>query len=420
MLPPMRPRLLVLLLVSFGCAGATSARTPTAEAPLPSPREALQTRGAPSRGPADALVTLVEFSDFECPYCARAAAVLEQLGERFPDDLRLVFRHFPLSFHEDARPAHEAAVEVRAQGGDAAFWAFHDRIYATGDLSLAGLAAAAEAAGANPARVRRAIAAEAHAGTVDEDLAVGVSLGVTGTPTFLLNGRLVLGAPPPDVFAALIDQARAEAQALVASGVPRSEVSRRITEALGGPPPDPELAEPLAIPTGAPQQGPSTAPVVVHVFTDHPCVGCDAFHADLARLRRAFGGDLQVVHRAYPLEVHPSAALVAEALVAAYAAGGAAGHDALRAALRQAPPALSEAELVALAADARAELEAPVAAALAERRHRALVEADRQEARRLGLRVTPAVVIGRTVLPYGADFRALEAAAALALEAAAP
>ncbi|MEO0324758.1 MAG: thioredoxin domain-containing protein, partial [Myxococcota bacterium] len=255
-----------LQLALSACGGASGAGGPATELPLPSTEEALATRGAPSRGPDDALVTLVEFSDFECPYCARAATVVEGLRARFEGDLRVAFRHFPLSFHERARPAHEAAVEVRAQGGDDAFWAFHDAVYASRDLSLGGLVRAAEAAGANGERVRQTLRREVHAAAVDDDLAAGVALGVTGTPTFLLNGRLVLGAPAPDAFAALIDEARAEAAALVASGVPRADASARITEALGGPAPDPELAEPLAVPDDAPRAGPEGAPITLHVF----------------------------------------------------------------------------------------------------------------------------------------------------------
>ena len=404
------------LVAAVACAGTPRAAT-APDVPLPSRETALRTRGAPARGPADALVTLVEFSDFECPYCANAAELVEVLRARFPEDLRVVFRHFPLSFHEDARPAHEAAVEVRAQGGDDAFWAFHDRVYATRDLSLEGLGAAAEAAGVSAARVRDAVAREVHAGTVDEDLAAGVSLGVNGTPTFLLNGRLVLGAPPPEEFVALIDATRSEAAALVASGVPRAEVSARITDALGGPPPEPELRAPLTIPPTAPRQGPADAPVAVHVFRDHPCVGCGAVTADLARLRRAFGDDVQIVHRSFPLSIHPGARRAAEALLAVHSAGGEDARAAFEAALLSASPALDADALGAMASRIGAGLGDAVTEALADRRHRAAVEADRREAERVGLRITPSFVVGRRVLAFGAGFRELEEAADLMLEA---
>ncbi|MEM1417246.1 MAG: thioredoxin domain-containing protein [Myxococcota bacterium] len=403
-----------LLLVA--CAGSQGASTTPDEAPLPSREEALRTTGAASRGPADALVTLVEFSDFECPYCAEAAGLVEALRERYPEDLRVVFRHFPLSFHEAARPVHEAAVAVREQGGDPAFWRFHDRIYATRDLELGAVLDAAEAAGASRATVREAVAAERHAGTIDEDLAVGVRLGVTGTPTFILNGRLLFGAPALEEFAALVEAARDEARALVASGVPRGEVSARVTEAIGGPLPDDPDAPPPA-PERAPRQGPSTAPIVVHVFADHPCIGCARTRPDLERLVRAFGGDVQVVHRFLPLEIHPGAALVAEAGVEVHAQVGDAGFRAFQASLDGAPALLDTAQLVALASAIEGVDADALRLALGDRRHRERVAADARAGRRLGIRATPTYVVGTRVLPARATFPELEAAADDAIDA---
>ncbi|MEO0326557.1 MAG: thioredoxin domain-containing protein, partial [Myxococcota bacterium] len=165
---------------------------------------------------------------------------------------------------------------------------------------------------------------------------------------------------------------------------------------------------------------PEGAPITLHVFVDHPCVGCGALAPDLERLRRGFGDELQVVYRAYPLAIHPSAVRAAEARLATFDAGGETAHAAYLAALRTAPPSLDDAALVALAAAVDPALEAPVAAALADGRFRGRVGADRREAERLGLRVTPSFVVGRAVLPYGAGFRELEEAADLAFEDAKP
>src|SRR5574341_1508232 len=82
--------------------------------------------GSASKGPADALVTIVESSDFECPFCKRAAPTLKQVEEAYAGKVRIVFKHNPLPMHANAIPSALAAEEARAQGGDAKFWSLHD------------------------------------------------------------------------------------------------------------------------------------------------------------------------------------------------------------------------------------------------------------------------------------------------------
>src|SRR2546428_9709687 len=86
--------------------------------------------GSPQLGPDDALVTLVVFSDFQCPFCARIEPTLAQLRDRYGADLRIVWKHNPLDFHTNAMPAAEATAEAFAQGGNPTFWALHDRLFA--------------------------------------------------------------------------------------------------------------------------------------------------------------------------------------------------------------------------------------------------------------------------------------------------
>jgi protein-disulfide isomerase len=181
--------------------------------------------GAAARGPADALVTLVAFTDFECPFCERALDTLRQLEQRYGRDLRIVVRHFPLAFHANAQGAHEAAIEVRAQRGDEAFFRFHDLVFANRTaLTPDDLANYASQVGADATRVRQALADRRHQAAVEADQQLGTSLGVRGTPSFFVNGRRLVGAQPVERFVALIDEVKATAEAQVAGGTPRARV----------------------------------------------------------------------------------------------------------------------------------------------------------------------------------------------------
>lgn len=144
-------------------------------------------------GPRDAKVHVVEFSDFECPYCARAAAAVTGLKERYGDRVRFSYRHFPLSFHPAARPAAEMAQCAVAQDK---FWGFHDAVFAsTSGLGPEALRAAAETAGMDLAALDACMKSGKAAAEVDADMRVATEAGVSGTPNFFINGRAFEGGP---------------------------------------------------------------------------------------------------------------------------------------------------------------------------------------------------------------------------------
>lgn len=180
--------------------------------------------GLPShqRGADDALVTIVEFSDFECGYCRRSRATLEALRAELGDDLRLVWRHKPLTATGGSKLLAEAAIAAGEQGK---FWEFHDRALAhPGPVRRADMEAFAREIGLDLARFRTALDDRTHLPDVLVDVAEGAALGVRGTPTFYINGTPVIGAVPLDEMRAVVQAKRTEAQALVAAGVPREDV----------------------------------------------------------------------------------------------------------------------------------------------------------------------------------------------------
>lgn len=166
----------------------------------------IETEGYPAHGPQDAPVTLVEFSDFQCPYCARVLPTVEQVKETYGDKVRVVFRQFPLrSIHPQAQKAAEASLCAEDQGK---FWELHDAMFADqSKLSVADLKSTAESIGLEAEAFNQCLDNGEYAEEVQADLEAGTALGVGGTPALFVNGRpLPSGAVPFDQVAAVIDE----------------------------------------------------------------------------------------------------------------------------------------------------------------------------------------------------------------------
>jgi protein-disulfide isomerase len=173
--------------------------------PPPVIRVEVSVKGAPIRGTPDAPVTLVEFSDFECPFCKQAQPTLKQLLERYPGKVRLVYRDFPLdSIHPQARGAAEAA---RCAQDQRKFWEYHDVLFSQSpQLAREDLRRYAGQVGLDVKKFEDCLAAGVHKASVQRDLDEGNRLGITGTPAFFINGRTLSGAQPLEAFTRLIEQ----------------------------------------------------------------------------------------------------------------------------------------------------------------------------------------------------------------------
>ncbi len=158
----------------------------------------------PSRGPENAPVTIVEFSDFECPFCARANGTLAQVEQAYAGKVRVVFRDFPLSFHRNAQKAAEAGHCADDQGK---FWEMHDKMFANQKaLDVDSLKTYAKELGLDMQAFETCLDSGAKAGVVQANLADGRALGVNGTPAFFINGRMISGALPFEEFKKVIDK----------------------------------------------------------------------------------------------------------------------------------------------------------------------------------------------------------------------
>jgi protein-disulfide isomerase len=173
-------------------------------------RASIETTGAPAKGPAAAKVTIVEFSDFHCPYCRGVQPTLNELLAKYGDRVRLVFRHFPVdTLHPAARRASEAAWCAQQQDK---FWQYHDRLYLVGnDASPGTLSRLATEAGLDAKKFADCTAGKDASVAVEHDIDAARSLGLNGTPTFFINGRPFVGRQPIESFSRVIDEELAHA-----------------------------------------------------------------------------------------------------------------------------------------------------------------------------------------------------------------
>jgi protein-disulfide isomerase len=189
----------------------TTVQIPVAQAPVPTQASQfvhydIPADGFPSLGPADAPITIVEFSDFQCPFCKRFHDETSQtLLAAYPDQIRFVYRHLPLtSIHPEAFPAAEASMCANEQNS---FWQYHDAIFANqqnmdqelflqiaGDLNL------------DMTAFQDCLASQKYREQIQADADLALSLGVNATPTFFINGLAVVGAQPLEAFKQVIDQ----------------------------------------------------------------------------------------------------------------------------------------------------------------------------------------------------------------------
>ncbi|MDX2054263.1 MAG: thioredoxin domain-containing protein [Polyangiaceae bacterium] len=165
----------------------------------------------PSRGPANAPIVIETYGDFECPYCAHAAVLLRKLEQIYPNDVRVVWRNFPLEFHARAVPAANAALAAYEQGGNSAFWQMHDLLFATHfaesspGLTDEEIQAFAEKSGVAPTFVERAMNENRYTARISQDLERGRLMGISATPSFVLNGFVIEGLVPLKGFRHAID-----------------------------------------------------------------------------------------------------------------------------------------------------------------------------------------------------------------------
>jgi protein-disulfide isomerase len=263
-------------------------------------------------------VTVVLFSDFQCPFCSRVGPTLKQIEQAYGPKARITWKHLPLAFHPNALPAAKAAEAARAQGK---FWEMHDRLFAGQQaLSESAYLKAAKELGLDVARFRKDMASAATARRIAEDQQLAASIGATGTPTLFVNCRRIVGAQPFEAFRVMIDDelGKAEARA-VREPMDRGFYDRTCAANVAAAPapaaPAPTDVK-VALRPDDPARGGSDAKVTVVEFSDFQCPFCSRAVPAVKEVERKFQGDVRVVWKHLPLPFHPNAmpaALAAEA-----------------------------------------------------------------------------------------------------------
>ena len=172
---------------------------------LEPPRQAIEVLAEdPVRGPETAPIEIVEFSDFDCPYCQRATNTIARILDEYGDQIRFVYKDYPLPSHPNAFKAAEAGNCANDQGE---FWPFHDRLFESqGALDVASLKTYASELGLEPEAFTACLDSGRHASRVERDLEIGSGYGVSSTPTLFVNGRAVVGAMPYESFVEIIQE----------------------------------------------------------------------------------------------------------------------------------------------------------------------------------------------------------------------
>ncbi|MCH9683581.1 MAG: thioredoxin domain-containing protein [Deltaproteobacteria bacterium] len=288
---------------------------------------------APARGPTNAAVTVVMFSDFECPFCEKGHQIMGELQRRYGGAVRVAYKAFPLDMHPHALLAAMAARTAQAQGK---FWNFHDRLFSQKGLDTDTLFAHANAANLDVDILRRDLETLAHAPAVSRDLRLGRRLGVSSTPTFFINGRLVTGAKPLRDFEAIIEDELTRVEQWRKDGLdPEQTYAHAIADGYrkvvftDDNRLDADAVVPVPLGT-SPRRGPDDAPITIVAFGDFECPYCAKGTDTVESLREHYGQQIRVVHKHSPLPFHSHAYVAARAAVAAHAQGKFwAFHDAL-------------------------------------------------------------------------------------------
>ena len=363
---------------------------------------------SPVMGPANAKITIIEVSDYECPFCVRGDERVKELLAMYPNDVRVVMKQNPLSFHVAARPAAMAALAAGEQGK---YWQMHDKLFASTKarikLTRERLDELAREIGLDMEKFAQALDSQKFEAQISHEQKMAVSLGARGTPAFFINGRKLSGAQPIEKFKALVEEELARANEVLAKGVAAENLYAELIKDgsekpvfLPGaqPPTDPFAGtgpvKVVPIPATSPSKGPADAKVTLVEFLDFECPHCSTGAKNSMELLKLYPNDLRVVFRHQPLSFHKNAKSAAMASMAAHNQGK---FWEMEAKLFENFRALSEEKIEALAAEVGLDMER-FKKDWKSAETEALVNADMEEGRKLGATGTPTFFLNGQML----------------------
>jgi protein-disulfide isomerase len=349
---------------------------------------------SPQLGNANALVTIVEFSDFQCPYCKRTEETLKKIRDTYGDKVRFVWKEEPLPFHPRAEPAAELGRAARAEKGDKGWWAAHDAMFdSQPKLDDADLEAVAVKIGIDKGKAMDAIKTHKFKKEIDADSELADDLQASGTPHFFINGRRLVGAQPFEKFQKIIDEEVKHAQDVLAKGVsPAKLYDELVKDGKGAPEPEKKAVAPAQ---NSPAKGNTKSKIIIQEFSDFQCPFCSRVEDTVNQVMKDYGDRVQLQWRNLPLPMHADAPLAAQAAQEAYKQKGADAfwkmHDKLYGG-QKAQDGLKRQALEGYAQELGLNMD-KFKAALDTNSHKAEIEADEKAAKDAGISGTPAFVI---------------------------
>ncbi len=362
--------------------------------PPPSQVRNVATGDGYARGAKDYTVTIVEFSDYQCPFCSRVEPTIKQVMDQYGDKVRFVWRNEPLPFHPNAMPAAEAAMAAGAQGK---FWEMHDLLFTNQrELSPANYEKWAQQLGLDMAKFKADLASHKYQAKIKADSDYAQQVGANGTPNFFIDGINIVGAQPFDKFKEILDKQVALAGELEKKGLKgealyQAEIAENLknqpkvaAQPAGAPGPNPNERKDVAV-GKSPMKGSASAPVTIVEFSDFQCPFCSRVEPTIKQIEEAYGNKVKVVWKNNPLPFHPNAMPAAKAAMAAYKQGKFwEMHDLLFTNQRDLSPANYEKWAQQLGLD-MAKFKADMASPAVE----AEIKADADQARQVGAGGTP-------------------------------
>ena len=262
------------------------------------------------RGPEDAPVTIINFSDFQCPFSKRSVDYMETVMKRYNGKVRYVFKHFPLSFHKLAKPAANAAIAARNQGK---FWEYYAKLYNdVKNVTEENLVAYAKELKLDIDKFNTDRTSAETAAKVQEDISLGSVFGVRGTPTLFINGERIVGANNSKMEEVIVRQIAAGEQ-LKAKGVkdPYTEIVKNGKTKFIPPKREaPAVSQDVykvEIPSHAPVWGAEDALVTIVLFDDFECPFCSRLYATYEQLKKDYAGKIRIAFVNLPLGFHKKA-----------------------------------------------------------------------------------------------------------------
>jgi protein-disulfide isomerase len=356
---------------------------------------------SPILGSPNALVTIIEFSDFQCPFCSRVEPTLKHVREKYGDKVRLVWKNEPLPFHPRAEPAAEVALAVRAEKGDKGFWAIHDKLFENQkDLSDDAIVKEANDLGVSADKAKKAISDHQYKKLIDADSDLAEDFQASGTPHFFVNGRRLVGAQPDEKFDALIDEEIKKAQDAIAKGTKPSEIYDALIKDGKGPPEPEKKDVPKSLPANDPARGAQSAKVTIHEWSDFQCPYCGRVEPTVAQVMKDYSDRVKFVWHDMPLPMHPDAPLAAQAAREAYKQKGPSAFWAMHDKMFGNQQKIKRDDLDGYAKELSLDLD-KWKASLDGSTHTSEIEADKKAGNEDGISGTPAFLIVAGSAPQG-------------------